>query len=143
MPNKRRARGQSAELPVHPADLQIDFWAFLQQIRGRYLSQALSDTVSRLEIRKVDEELVRHAQSESLTILATAGLRGETFLSGTVYPRDSPGVTRIATAEAMPSTSIGIKGGTDDSNVHNRTGEAEKSQLKAKAEGFTRFWTIV
>jgi len=35
------------------------------------------------------------------------------------------------------------KGGTDISNVHNRIGEAEKSHLKAKAEGFTRFWTIV
>jgi hypothetical protein len=43
----------------------------------------------------------------------------------------------------MPNTSIEIKGGTDVSNVHNRIGEAEKSHLKAKAAGFTRFWTIV
>jgi hypothetical protein len=51
-------------------------------------------------------------------------------------------IERLAT-EAMPNTSIEIKGGTDVSNVHNRIGEAEKSHLKAKAEGFTRFWTIV
>ena len=38
---------------------------------------------------------------------------------------------------------IEIKGGTDFSNVHNRLGEAEKSHQKAKAEGFTQFWTIV
>lgn len=43
----------------------------------------------------------------------------------------------------MPNTSIEIKGGRDASNVHNRIGEAEKSHLKAKSEGFTRFWTIV
>lgn len=38
---------------------------------------------------------------------------------------------------------IEIKGGTDFSNIHNRLGEAEKSHQKAKAEGFTQFWTVV
>jgi hypothetical protein len=52
-------------------------------------------------------------------------------------------IERLATSEAMPNTSIEIKGGKDVSNVHNRIGEAEKSHLKARAEGFTRFWTIV
>lgn len=37
---------------------------------------------------------------------------------------------------------IEIKGGTDFSNIHNRLGEAEKSHQKARAEGFTQFWTI-
>jgi hypothetical protein len=38
---------------------------------------------------------------------------------------------------------IEIKGGTDFSNIHNRLGEAEKSHQKAKAEGFTQFWTVI
>ena len=38
---------------------------------------------------------------------------------------------------------IEIKGGTDISNAHNRAGEAEKSQQKAKREGFRDFWTII
>lgn len=38
---------------------------------------------------------------------------------------------------------IEIKGGTDKSNAHNRAGEAEKSHIKAKAEGFRDFWTII
>ncbi len=38
---------------------------------------------------------------------------------------------------------IEIKGGTDNSNAHNRAGEAEKSHQKAKAEGFRDFWTII
>jgi hypothetical protein len=39
--------GQLEVLPVHSAHLQVDFWAFLQQIRCRHLSRALSDAMSR------------------------------------------------------------------------------------------------
>ncbi|MCD6289554.1 MAG: XcyI family restriction endonuclease [Anaerolineae bacterium] len=38
---------------------------------------------------------------------------------------------------------IEVKGGTDFSNIHNRLGEAEKSHQKAKADGFTQFWTVI
>lgn len=38
---------------------------------------------------------------------------------------------------------IEIKGGTDNSNAHNRAGEAEKSHQKAKGQGFRDFWTII
>jgi hypothetical protein len=38
---------------------------------------------------------------------------------------------------------IEIKGGTDNSNAHNRAGEAEKSHQKAKNVGFRDFWTII
>ena len=38
---------------------------------------------------------------------------------------------------------IEVKGGTDFSNVHNRLGEAEKSHQKARADGFTQFWTVI
>jgi len=36
-----------------------------------------------------------------------------------------------------------IKGGEDVSNAHNRVGEAEKSHLKAKAQGYRDRWTIM
>jgi hypothetical protein len=39
--------------------------------------------------------------------------------------------------------SIEVKGGTDYSNIHNRLGESEKTHQKARAEGFTQFWTVV
>jgi len=42
-----------------------------------------------------------------------------------------------------PIVSIEIKGGTDVSNIHNRLGEAEKSHLKARDRGFTKFWTLL
>jgi len=38
---------------------------------------------------------------------------------------------------------IEVKGGKDFSNIHNRLGEAEKSHQKAKASGFTEFWTVI
>jgi hypothetical protein len=279
--SKKQARSTSpAELPVHAADLQISFWAFLQQIRTKHLAEALSNVVAQLEIARLDRELTEYTPTESLSILARNGLRGETFfpvpallqnrpellgyyrllygisqkefyqgrfapfrsmealnqltqagqemlpqlcrslgqtgaqlLAGvqppslaaihelqllTIGPQlrgsknnligsaatqevfdlvkslinkrhiqsstaqvievknaagrivqiafaADPDITiieRLAT-EVMPNTSIEIKGGQDVSNVHNRIGEAEKSHLKARAEGFTRFWTIV
>lgn len=38
---------------------------------------------------------------------------------------------------------IEIKAGTDQSNAHNRAGEAEKSHQKAEDAGATDFWTII
>jgi len=38
---------------------------------------------------------------------------------------------------------IEIKGGTDASNAHNRAGEAEKSHIKARKEGYPECWTVI
>lgn len=43
----------------------------------------------------------------------------------------------------VPVLAIEVKAGTDASNRLNRLGEAEKSHLKAKARGHTKFWTVV
>jgi hypothetical protein len=48
-----------------------------------------------------------------------------------------------ASEKIMKRVAIEIKGGTDKSNAHNRAGEAEKSHLKAKKEGFEKFWTLI
>ena len=52
-------------------------------------------------------------------------------------------VTETLPTSVRPTLSIEIKGGTDDSNIHNRLGEAEKSHLKARRLGFREFWTIL
>jgi hypothetical protein len=55
----------------------------------------------------------------------------------------------ICIREELPSgnprnlVAIEIKGGKDNSNIHNRIGEAEKSHQKALKEGFVECWTIV
>ena len=40
-------------------------------------------------------------------------------------------------------TAIEIKGGADQSNLHNRVGEAEKSHQKARAGGAQDCWTVI
>lgn len=54
----------------------------------------------------------------------------------------------IAVVEQMPSgkrplLAIEIKGGRDQSNIHNRIGEAEKSHQKAKTSNYLEFITII
>jgi hypothetical protein len=38
---------------------------------------------------------------------------------------------------------VEVKAGSDQANIHNRLGEAEKSHQKARGMGFNEFWTIV
>ena len=45
--------------------------------------------------------------------------------------------------ELRKKVAIEVKGGTDQSNVHNRVGEAEKSHQKAKKSGFLHCWTLI
>lgn len=51
-------------------------------------------------------------------------------------------IIEILSSQKRPLVSIEIKGGSDQSNIHNRLGEAEKSHIKAKQKGFYDFWTI-
>jgi hypothetical protein len=265
--------------PVQSAELQVDFWARLQQIRTRFLAESLAQAVGTLDVGDIDSELTGIVGNEHLVPLTMNGIRGEVFfpvpivlrakpqllgyyrlLYGrsqkefykppfsrfkpleednrlstdnekllsvlckslvatgsrllraiqpmtlnavhelqllTVGPQlrgsqnntigkgatkqiftviaklvkphlqtstdtvlfvknaagravqiafsPDPDITIIETmaTTSLPSTSIEIKGGTDKSNIHNRLGEAEKSHLKAKDAGFTRFWTIL
>lgn len=57
--------------------LQIDFSFALAQIRSLYLQEALLETVEKMEISLIDEELNRLVQKQSLKALARHGLRGE------------------------------------------------------------------
>lgn len=44
---------------------------------------------------------------------------------------------------SMLKVAVEIKGGTDQSNAHNRAGEAEKSHQKARTAGAGDFWTVI
>ena len=46
-------------------------------------------------------------------------------------------------AVSVLKVAVEIKGGTDQSNAHNRAGEAEKSHQKARASNAADFWTII
>jgi hypothetical protein len=62
---------------VPDPELQIDFSFALGQMRTLYLQDALSNTVRLLNIADLDRELAEMVPPESLSSLASQGLRGE------------------------------------------------------------------
>lgn len=52
-------------------------------------------------------------------------------------------IQQLRSGQLQNRVAIEIKGGTDRSNVHNRIGEAEKSHLKVKTDGYPQRWTII
>lgn len=57
--------------------LQIDFSHALFLIRQQYLGEALSETISKLDIVEIDRELKSLNKRHQLSLLAQKGLRGE------------------------------------------------------------------
>jgi hypothetical protein len=51
--------------------------------------------------------------------------------------------SHLASGKARPIVAIEVKAGEDQSNIHNRIGEAEKSHQKAKGKGVTECWTVI
>lgn len=49
----------------------------------------------------------------------------------------------LPSGETQNLLAMEIKAGKDRSNLYNRLGEAEKSHITAKRDGFTECWTIV
>lgn len=81
MPPKRRPKAKpKLEFPVLSPDLQIDFWARLQNVRERHLGPSLAAAVDELEIADLDQELGRLADPGCLRRIAKWGLRGEVLL---------------------------------------------------------------
>jgi len=58
-------------------ELQINFAQILRQLRDQYLQQALAKTIQNMEISEIDHELARYVPAQSLSLLASRGLRGE------------------------------------------------------------------
>lgn len=66
-----------ATINIPPPELQIDFSFALGQIRSLYLQDALSKTVAKIDLTKLDKELSNYVPQDSLKALAKHGLRGE------------------------------------------------------------------
>jgi hypothetical protein len=79
MAKKKDTAGAGRELPVHRAEVQVGFWAFPTQIHNKHLAQAQSNAVAQLDVAGIGRELAKFASRAGLSILARAGLRGETF----------------------------------------------------------------
>ena len=110
----------------------------LRGVRNNAIGQEATAIVFELIRRLVAHQLVASTE-QSMTLRNAAGRTVSLAFAA------DPDIAVMETlpTQRVPTVSIEIKGGGDVSNVHNRIGEAEKSHRKAKAAGFTQFWTIL
>jgi len=71
-------------------DLQISFYYRLEEIKDRYLHEALRRTVLQLNIAAIDRELSDLVRAEYLRRVASFGLRGEQLFAVPLVLRQSP-----------------------------------------------------
>ena len=83
-----------------------------------------------------------HVASETATELVIENAAGRHVLI-TLAADPDVRIREDIGGELSYKVAIEIKAGTDQSNAHNRAGEAEKSHRKAEAEGARDFWTII
>ncbi len=76
---KKPSPTELKSLSPHGAHLQVEFWARLQQLRHKYLTEALSQAVGELAIEQIDRELGKIVGNSRLAPLSASGLRGERF----------------------------------------------------------------
>ncbi len=121
-----------AELPL------ITMGAQLQGGNNNAIGQqALTDVF--LAVREIVQSAIVGETERALTVLNAAGR------TVTLTFASDPDIRIQETVgdKVQNKVAIEIKGGTDQSNAHNRAGEAEKSHLKAKGQGYRDFWTII
>lgn len=75
---------------LNPPELQVEFATALRLVRDEYLQQALLATVAKLDIRRIDEELVEYANAADLSLLASHGLRGELLFAVPTVLSENP-----------------------------------------------------
>jgi hypothetical protein len=80
---------------------------------------------------------------ESENHLLVASATGRSYLIEFAPDPDIAIRQKLADGTFRNRISIEVKGGTDYSNIHNRLGEAEKTHQKARADGFSQFWTVI
>lgn len=125
-------RRDIAELPL------LTYGSQLQGSRNTAIGkQAMADIF--LAIAEIVEKFITERTPTKLTVQNSAGR------NVTIYRQHDPDVAIHEFVETFPQfkLAIEVKGGTDNSNVHNRAGEAEKSHQKARKAGFPEFWTII
>lgn len=65
--------------PVLKPNLQVSFYYRLQEVRSLYLHEALKETVQKVSISVIDQELSTLVNADALKKIALSGLRGEIF----------------------------------------------------------------
>lgn len=66
-------------LPVINPNLQVSFYYRLQSLRNVYLHEALKNTIKKIDLETLNEELSKFVSAEALNRVASFGIRGEVF----------------------------------------------------------------
>ena len=70
--------------------LQISFYYKLQKLKALYLSDGLKETVAKVDLEVLDEELRRYVGHDYLRRVASFGIRGEVFFPVPYLLRENP-----------------------------------------------------
>lgn len=100
------------------------------QIATREVFLAIGELVKKYEVKRTDS---------AIEVVNSAGRRVVIRLASDPDVR----IQEDFDGKLQNAIALEIKGGTDQSNAHNRAGEAEKSHRKAAKAGFRDFWTII
>lgn len=131
---------RGTELSVHLLN-ELSLLTLGAQLRGSR-NNTLGASASRIIfdiIERIVENNIIHITDAEMLLKNAAGR--ETSIRFAADP-DIIITEKFVSGRERNLVAIEIKGGTDYSNAHNRLGEAEKSHQKAKAKGFTEFWTL-
>jgi len=123
-----------SQLPLLTLGAQLDgSWRTrIGQRATKAVFEAIKDIVKSVDISY--QEL-----SDSLTLVNRSGRKVTVALAA---DPDVVITEEVSEGQAFIKVAIEIKGGTDQSNAHNRAGEAEKSHQKLRAEA-DDFWTVI
>jgi hypothetical protein len=91
----------------------------------------------------VSELLKEHVQTEDAKKITIKNASGRKVVVALASDPDIRIQEEFEPGQLRNKVAIEIKGGTDESNVHNRVGEAEKSHIKAKKKDFRDYWTLI
>ncbi len=80
----------SSKVSVPVPRLQVDFASMLEEIRSNFLQEALGETVRRMSIATIDQQLSEYVPHEHLQDLARCGLRGELVYSVPCLLEENP-----------------------------------------------------
>lgn len=131
---------------LSPAITQRDLIELPVMTLGQQFQGANNNTIG-IEATKgvfrVIKDIVQdYATAESETEITIRNPAGRTLTVVLVSDPDV-GIREIGASGTTNLVALEIKGGADRSNQHNRIGEAEKSHLKARDDGYRDFWTVI
>jgi hypothetical protein len=120
---------------------ELPLLTFGSQLQGSNNTQIGKRAMQEVFIA-ITETLGRYVTKKDPKRLTITNASGRTVYVTLAHDPDVS-IQELVESRVHSKVAIEVKGGTDESNVHNRAGEAEKSHRNAKRSGFKDFWTII